>query len=87
MPPIPVDRFMASVLEDEGWMSGLSDDAVATVIARLEEALPPGSELTEDRAAQLRAGLRELGAFGRALAQGSLHEAGLIEGCLRLLEV
>jgi hypothetical protein len=84
---IPVDRFMASVLEDEGWMQGLSDDAVAAVIARLEGALPPGSSLTEERAAHLKAGLRELGSLHQALAGGTLHEARLVEGCLRLLEV
>ena len=87
MSVVTVDHFMASVLEDEGWMSGLTDDAVATVIARLEEALPPGSTLSAERAAQLKAGLRELSGLGRALADGSLHEAGLVEGCLRLLEV
>jgi hypothetical protein len=87
MGEVPVDRFMASVLEDEGWMNGLTEDAVATVIARLEAALPPGSTLSEARAARLRAGLRELSSLGGALAQGTLNEALLIQGCLRLLEV
>lgn len=87
MGEVPVDRFMASVLEDEGWMEGLTEDAVATIIARLEGALPPGSMLSEERAQRLRAGLRELSALSRALAKGTLHEAVLIDGCLRLLEV
>ena len=87
MGELSVDRFMASVLEDEGWMSGLSDDAVAAVIARLEEALPPGATLSTEKADRLRAGLRELGSQATALARGELHEARLVEGWLRLLEV
>jgi hypothetical protein len=87
MGEVPVDRFMAGVLEDEGWMEGLSGDAVAAIIARLEGALPPGTLLSEAQAARLRMGLRELSALSRALAQGTLHEAVLIDGCLRLLEV
>ena len=87
MGELSVDHFMAGVLGDEGWMAGLSDDAVAAVIARLEEALPPGATLSTERADRLRAGLRELGAQASALQRGELHEAGLVEGWLRLLEL
>jgi hypothetical protein len=87
MAEVSVEKFMGQVLADEGWMSGLSSDAVAAVIARLETALPPGAALSAERAAHIRAALRELGDLGGALAAGTLHEARLVEGWLRLLEV
>lgn len=87
MAELSVERFMAQVLADEGWMSGLSSDAVAAVIARLEAALPPDATLSSERAAHIRAALRELGDLGNALTSGTLHEARLVEGWLRLLEV
>jgi hypothetical protein len=87
MAELSVERFMAQVLADEGWMSGLSSDAVAAVIARLEAALPPDASLSAERASHIRAALRELGDLGQALSSGTLHEARLVEGWLRLLEV
>ena len=57
------------------------------VIARLELALPPDASLSAERAAHIRAALRELGDMGHALSAGTLHEARLVEGWLRLLEV
>jgi hypothetical protein len=84
---VSVDTFMAGVLEDEGWMSPLDGDVVASTIARLEAALPPGATLSPERAHVLRAGLRAIATLVGALKAGTLSESALVEGCLGLLEV
>jgi hypothetical protein len=84
---VSVDTFMEGVLSAEGWMSPLSGDVVASAIARLESALPPGATLSDERAHALRQGLREIAVLASALAAGTLSESQLVEGCLGLLEV
>ena len=57
---VAVEDFMSLVLEDEGWQEGLAQELITAVIQRLEMMFPPGSELAESRADQLREALRTL---------------------------
>lgn len=81
--PIPVQRFMESVLSDEGWVAPLSSDVAEKVILGLEDALPEGIVLEDDRAAAIRQDLRTLAGLVKDLKAGTLTEAQLAEAWLR----
>jgi hypothetical protein len=62
---LAVDDFIQDLLADEGWQEDLDGDTVEAAIKRLEDLLPAGSEIAEDRAARLQEALRQLGAIAR----------------------
>lgn len=79
---VAVDSFLPGLYEDEGWMRHLTSDGVAAVIGGLEAMLPPGAEISAERASRIRAALVDLDA---RVGAGE-DESALVSATLKTLE-
>lgn len=77
--PVPVQAFMENVLADEGWVAPLSSESAERLILKLEDALPEGTVLDDERAAAIRQDLRTLAELVSALKAGRLTETQLVD--------